>query len=103
MLYLSGQYVCFNGAQNPYFNIRSFLYRYKKVIVECKNSVRETYPTLHLNMLMIFIEETFSLKVVFKRDFYAENLNYLFKMIKSKTTNRVIIKNVYIITQNKRK
>ena len=26
---------------------------------------------------MIFIEETFSLTVVFKKDFYAKNLNYI--------------------------
>ena len=39
---------------------------------------------------MIFIEETFSLTVVFKKDFYAKNLNYI------KNYKYDIIKNIYI-------
>ena len=39
---------------------------------------------------MIFIEETFSLTVVFKKDFYAKNFNYV------KNYKYDIIKNIYI-------
>ena len=45
---------------------------------------------------MIFIEETFSLKVVFEKDLCAKNLNYISAVIKSKTTNWLIIKNICI-------
>ena len=42
--------------------------------------------------MMTFIEETFSLKVAFEKDLSAKNL----KVAKSKTTNRIIIKNICI-------
>ena len=48
---------------------------------------------LSYSMITIFIQVTF---LTLKKDLYAKNIVILYEMIKSKTTNRIAIKNIYI-------